>query len=186
MSSVLCWISSNSRPWISLTFQELRRGFFVSWLINWNAPAILPSHGFCMLCSSHIATANLHRWFLASQKATCNQTIVWWKWTSAFADKTASRLGVFIRYLFTLTQSRSVLWGIPCILDVAGKGVPGFTATTASSKDSVDHCSVTLSHIFLMIWKKCFQMFKPKFWKQNKEGGGRLISNKKSDGKGCH
>jgi hypothetical protein len=117
-------------------------------IINQPFPTILPFQEFCMLCSLHIWTADLLTWFRVSWKQTsCKRTIIRWSCISASAGKNAFRPSLFRGDPCRLTLSRSVLRGIPRILDAAARGVPGF------AEDSVDHCALTPLHVCIMISK---------------------------------
>jgi hypothetical protein len=86
-----------------------------------------------------------------------------WSCFSAFARKTALIPSPLRGDISRLTQSQILLRGLPHILGAAARGVAEFTADEASFKDSADHCAMTPLHVFIMISKEYYQIFKPKF-----------------------
>jgi hypothetical protein len=74
-----------------------------------------------------------------------------------------------------LTLSRSVLRGIPCILDAAARRVPEFAGNAAIFNDSVDHCALTSLHVCIMISKNTVRFSDQNSKRKNKENNGRIV-----------
>jgi hypothetical protein len=48
-------------------------------------------------------------------------------------------------------------------MDADARGFPEFTADAANFNDSVDHCALTPLHVFILISKEQYQIFRPKY-----------------------